>query len=220
MGEAFGMSRKTVVKYPMGIGNTSDATESYANPLNGTVYIKEGQLHARTLLHEFFHTWMYERTTGEDTMAWQLLKHGTVHACREATTLVPFNEAFAEFAAYRMLKLLSDGSLTKFIEDNSQSNPVMPFSRNHLGSPLAPCERNLDNIDYTEDGWYGLFTLLMYDAMRMLDVNVTGTYAAFVRAVPVNGRDVDTDLTFRQILDSLAVHGGVRDHTGGLRDPF
>ena len=206
MGEDFGKSGKSVVKFPMGIGNNSSATDSYANPLNNHVYIKSDQLHARTLLHEFFHTWMYERTTGEDGMAWQLAKHGTTHDAREATTFVPFHEAFADFAAYRMIKLLSGGALTRFLEDNSQSDPVMPFSRSHLGAPLKPSERNLDNVDFTERGWFGLFTLLMYDRVRFLDLNVSGTYAANLRVAPANGSDVDTDLTFRQVLDILNTH--------------
>jgi len=44
------------------------------------------------------HQWAYDHSTGEDAMAWQLLKHGTTHQARENTTYVPFHEGFAEWS--------------------------------------------------------------------------------------------------------------------------
>ncbi|PID97135.1 MAG: hypothetical protein CSA84_01995 [Actinomycetales bacterium] len=214
MGPNFGLDRKQVVKYPMGIANNSEASASYSNPINGTVYIKEDEYTARTILHEFMHQWAYDRTTGEDAMAWQLIKHGSTHAAREFTTFVPFHEGFADWAAYEMLRCMSGGTLTKFLEDNSDSMPGHPFSRAHLAEPLAASERHLDNVDYMERGWRSLFTLLTYNNLAALNFDSTSDFAERDSGF---GRKYDSpNLTFRAVLDILNRHSDIPGATGRL----
>lgn len=218
MGPRFGLDRKQVVKYPMGIGNGSPASASYSNPLNGTVYITGDELHSRTILHELMHQWAYDRTRGEDAMAWQLVKHGTTHATREATTFVPFQEAFADWAAYEMLRRLSDGELTSFLEDNSDSRPGLPHSRAFLGQALEPTERFLDNVDFTERGWRSLFTLLTYPTVDRLDLDTSGTFAAEGGPTRPLCQPLRSGLTFRQVLDMLNSHAGTPGANSDLRN--
>ena len=218
MGPRFGLDRKQVVKYPMGIGNNAAASASYSNPLNGTVYIKGDEFHSRTILHELMHQWAYDRTRGEDGMAWQLAKHGTTHAAREATTFVPFHEAFADWSAYELLARLSDGELTSFLEDNSDSRPGVPHSRSHLGAALSPSERFLDNVDFTERGWRSFFTLLTYPMVDRLDLDATGTFAGEGGSPRPLCQSRRAGLTFRQVLDIFNSHHGTAGADSDLRN--
>lgn len=211
MGPNFAMDRKLVVKYPMGIANNSAASNSYSNPLNGRLYIKEGEFESRTLLHELMHQWAYDRTRGEDGMAWQLVKHGDTHAPREATTFVPFHEAFADWSAYQLLERISDGDLTTFLEGNSQTHPERPHTRAHLGAPLGASERFLANVDFTERGWRSLFTLLVHPRMHGFDFNqpmddTTPQYALARRVVAGSCSELTPGLTFRKVLAILNTH--------------
>lgn len=213
MGTRFGLDRKQVVKYPMGIANNASNSASYANPLNGVVYIKGSDFESRTLLHELMHQWTYDRTTGEDGMAWQLVKHGETHAPREATTFVPFHEAFADWSAYQLLAKISDGRLEVFEEANSKALPNQPYTRTHLGAALGDSERVLANVDFTERGWHSLFTLLAHPSLARLDVNTPTSggsrHATTKRMVSSSCRHLDSDLGFRKVCDVLNVHAGV-----------
>jgi hypothetical protein len=209
MGSAFGLDRKQVMKFPMGIGNGAASSASYSNPVNGTVYIKGDEFHARTIIHELMHQWAYDRTRGEDGMAWQLAKHGTTHAARENTTFVPFHEAFADWAPYELLRRISNHALTTFQEDNSDSIPGRPYSRAYLGAALGPSERNLDNVDYTERGWRSLFTLLTWDTVDTLDFDVSGRYADDSGQPDFACRGLRTGLTFKQVLEAINTHSNI-----------
>ncbi|MGA8046965.1 MAG: hypothetical protein WCA30_11945 [Dermatophilaceae bacterium] len=218
MGSRFGLGRKQVVKYPMGVGSGSPASASYSNPRNGTVYIKADELHSRTILHELMHQWAYDRTRGEDAMAWQLVRHRTTNAAREATTFVPFHEAFADWAAYEMLRRLSNGELTAFLEDNSESHPGVPHSRAFLVQALGSAERFLDTVAFTEQGWRSFFTLLTCPTVDRLDPDATGTIAGEGGAAGVLSRSLRSGLTFRQVLDILNSHAGTPGANSDLRN--
>lgn len=215
MGPDFAFDRKIVVKYPMGIANNSAASASYSNPLNGHIYIKDGEFHSRTMIHELMHQVVYDRTTGEDGMAWQLVKHGTTHAVREATTFVPFHEAVADWSAYEVLRRISNGTMTTFAEDNSQSNPQLPHTRAHLGAALGDSERFLANVDFTERGWHSLFTLLVHPRMHRFDFNqpmddTTPHYALERRGLVAGScTELSPDLTFRKVLAILNTHDDI-----------
>ncbi|MGB7448520.1 MAG: hypothetical protein WA892_05280 [Ornithinimicrobium sp.] len=206
MGPEFGLDRKQVVKFPMGIGNGAAGSNSYSNPVNGTVYIKQGEFAARTIIHELMHQWAYDRTKGEDGMAWQLAKHQTTHAPRENTTFVPFHEAFADWAPYELLRRISDHAMLTFAEDNSDDIPGRPYSRAHLGEVLGSTERSLDNVDYTERGWRSLFTLLTWDTVDTLDFDLDGEFARDSGQPDFGCRSLRTGLTFKQVLEAINIH--------------
>lgn len=201
MGPEWGFKKKLVVKYPMGFGNSIDSFDSYSNPINGSVYIKEDQLFARTILHEVFHQWVYGRTTGEDGMAWQLVKHQDIHGKREFTTFVPFHEALADWAAYRLLDRMTGGARQTFHEDNSDFHPDTPYSRDHLGKAFDnDSERLLANVDYTERGWTSFFKLLTYPKLYELDLNGQDTYATDDYQTGPRSPRPTADLSFPRVL--------------------
>lgn len=201
MGPEWGFKKKLVVKYPMGFGNSIDSFDSYSNPINGSVYIKEDQLFARTILHEVFHQWVYGRTTGEDGMAWQLVKHQDIHGKREFTTFVPFHEALADWAAYRLLDRMTGGARQTFHEDNSDFHPDTPYSRDHLGKAFDnDSERLLANVDYTERGWTSFFKLLTYPKLYELDLNGQDTYATDDYQPGPRSPRPTADLSFPRVL--------------------
>jgi hypothetical protein len=170
---------RIVMKYPMSLSGSS--WSSYWNPLNGHGYIKEDQFNAYTLLHELTHKWEYDHCTGESSMAWQLAKHGDTHQSRENTTHVPFLETFADFGAVKILQEISGGKLKNFLQGARYSKADHPFSREYIGGNLSDQERNLANLDYTERGWYGLFSLLTFPYLDRIDVDRSFT--------DVNGED-------------------------------
>jgi hypothetical protein len=160
---------KVVVKYPMSIA--PGASSSYWNPLDGKGHIKEDQFNTYTLLHELMHKLEYDHCTGETGMAWQLVKHGSTHQSRENTTYVPFLESFADWAAVKVLQQISDGAVENFLQVPRYSRPDHPFSREYIGGNLSDQERNLANLDFTERGWYGLFTVLTFPWLNRIDVD-------------------------------------------------
>ncbi|HEX6014649.1 MAG TPA: hypothetical protein VFY87_23230 [Geminicoccaceae bacterium] len=174
-GPAYRFAGRVVVKYPMGIAGNSPASSSYNNPFTRSLYIKEGQFTTRTLLHELFHQWDFDHSTGEDAMAWQLAKHGTTHQTRENTTFVPFREAFADWAAHKLLKEITDGRLLNFKEDVAWKYPDLPLSRSYVGAALVASERRLANVDFTERGWQSLFNILTIPYLDRCDFNRTLT---------------------------------------------
>jgi hypothetical protein len=106
-------------------------------------------------------------------MAWKLAKHGTTHQARENTTYVSFLESFADFGAVKILQEISGGKLKNFLAAAPYSKPDHPFTRDHIGDNLSPDERNLANLDYTELGWYGLFSVLTFPWLDRIDVDRT-----------------------------------------------
>lgn len=183
---------KIVMKYPMSI--SPSASSSYCNPATGHVYIKEDQFNAYTLLHELSHKLEYDHCTGEISMAWQLAKHGSTHQARENTTYVPFMESFADFAAVKMLQEMSGGTLKNFVQAAPYDRPDHPFSRSYIGGNLSSQERNLANLDYTERGWYGLFSVLTFAYLDRIDVDRYFT--------DVNGED--RDYAFLSLFSALS----------------
>jgi hypothetical protein len=168
-GSEYTFADKVVVKYPMSI--SPEASDSYWNPLNGHGYIKKDQFNTYTLLHELMHKFEYDHCTGEMSMAWQLAKHGTTHQKRENTTYVPFLESFADFAAVKTLQEISGGAIKNFVAGGAWSKPDHPFSRDYIGGDLGSQERTLANLDYTERGWYGLFSALTFAYLDRIDVD-------------------------------------------------
>jgi hypothetical protein len=168
-GSAYAFKGKIVVKYPMSV--SPSGSSSYWNPLNEHGYIKEDQFNAYTLLHEVSHKWEYDHCTGETSMAWQLAKHGSTHQPRENTTFVPFMESFADFCAVKILQEISGGSLKNFIQAAPYDRADHPFSREYVGGLLPAQERNIANLDYTEGGWYGLFSILTFAFLDRIDVD-------------------------------------------------
>lgn len=203
-GADYAFKTKLVVKYPMSI--SPQASSSYWNPLNHHGYIKEDQFTAYTLLHEVAHQWEYDHCTGEMNMAWQLVKHGSTHQTRESTTYVPFLESFSDFFAVKMLQELSAGTVKNFLQAPPYAKPDQPFSRTYIGGALSTQERNLANLDYTERGWYGLFTSLTFAYLDRVDVDryytdVNGENRdyAFVSIFSAL-HDLKIGLTFKEVL--------------------
>lgn len=211
-GADYAFKTKLVVKYPMSISPKVSA--SYWNPINHHGYIKEDHFNAYTLLHEVAHQWEYDHATGEILMAWQLAKHGSTHQSRENTTYVPFLECFADFWAVKMLQAMSGGTLRNFIQSAPYEKPDQPFARTYIGGLLASQERNLANLDYTERGWYGLFTVLTYPYLDRVDVDryFTDTEGehreyAFVSLFS-DVSDLQVGLTFKEVLSIFLRQSG------------
>lgn len=211
LGRSFGFDRSIVAKYPMSIANNAAASASYSNPVNGHVYLKGDEFAARTALHELMHQWAFDRSTGEDAMAWQLAKHGSTHRPRESTTFVPFHEAFADWAAYQILALITDNRVLQFLEDASQQFPNIPFNRAHLGAALGDSERFLANVDFTERGWQSLFALLVHPMIDRLDFNrpLSDDHPSYAFVQLISGEscvDVRTGFSFAEVLDVFNTH--------------
>jgi hypothetical protein len=170
-GRDYAFKDKVVVKYPMGIAGSNPNSASYSNPVNRNIYIKNGEFHSRTLIHELMHQWEYERSTGEDYMAWQLVKHFDTHQPRENTTFVPFYESFAEWSSYKILREITEGKLLNFTEDYVYKYPDIPLNRSYVGDALNNSERFLANVDYTERGWHSVFNILTYPFLDRVDFN-------------------------------------------------
>jgi hypothetical protein len=164
-GADYAFQNKVMVKYPMKLGGIS-----YANPLNNNIYIDEDEFDSNTLIHELMHIWEYERFTGEDSMAWQAVKHGDTHQDRENTTYVPGLEAFAEWSTYKILKEITDGKLLNF-ECSAYKYPDIPLTRKYVGAALSESERVLANVDYTERGWHSLLNILTVPYLDHVDFN-------------------------------------------------
>lgn len=170
-GDAYAFDRKVTLKYPMGLGSGNANASSYSNPVNRAVYIKEDEFHSRTLIHELMHQWAYDRSTGEDSMAWQLAKHGDTHQTHENTTFVPFHEALAEWSTYKILQEITDHKLLNFKEDVVWKYPDLPLNRAYVGQALDSSERVLANVDFTERGWHSLFNILTIPTLDKCDFN-------------------------------------------------
>lgn len=165
-GDDYAFSKKVVLKYP-----THLVPSSYSNPVNRGIYIKEEHFQSRTLIHELMHQWAYDRSTGEDSMAWQLAKHKDTHQDRENTTFVPFYEAFAEWSSYKILREITGDKLLNFKEDIVYKFPDLPLTRDYVGSALDSSERTLANVDFTERGWHSLFNILTVPYLDHCDFN-------------------------------------------------
>jgi len=164
-GSEYAFKKKVALKYPMKLGSIS-----YANPLNNNLYIDEHWFDSNTLIHELMHVWVYERSTGEDSMVWQAIKHGHTHQDRENTTLVAFQEGFTEWSTYKILKEITDGKVTQF-DSYLYKYPDHPLTRNYIGEALGNDERVLANVDYTERGWHSLFNILTFPYLDRVDFN-------------------------------------------------
>lgn len=171
-GKDYEFKSKVVIKYPMSIAGNNSSSSSYTNPLNNHVYIKQGQFNSNTLMHELMHKWLYEHSTGEDNMAWQLIKHGDTHQDRENTTYVPFQEGFAEWSTYKLLQEITSGKVGNFDRGSSFDKPDLPLNRNYIGEHFAASERLLANMDYSERGWHSLLNILTYKALGSVDFNL------------------------------------------------
>ncbi|MEZ4990414.1 MAG: hypothetical protein R2824_08375 [Saprospiraceae bacterium] len=196
-GSDYGFKDKVVIKFPMGIGNNASNSASYANPLNNHIYIKEEDFDGNAILHELMHIWAYHHSTGEDGMAWQLVKHGTTHDAREATTFVPFHEAFAEYAAYKTLKELT--GLNRFNNDDDDFTPHRPYSRSYIGA----IEPILANVDYTERGWYSLFNVLTFGNLDRVNFNEGSKFAESTYG---DCQAAEIDYSFKEVLSIFLKH--------------
>ncbi|MEO1090251.1 MAG: hypothetical protein AAFX81_06445 [Pseudomonadota bacterium] len=170
-GPEYAFTRRVVGKYPMGLGKNNPNSSSYNNPATRSLYIKEDQFHARILLEELCHQWDFDRSTGEDAMAWQLLKHGTTHQLRENTTYVAFREAFADWFGHVVMREITGGKILNFENSVVWKYPFLPLTRAYVGAALGETERVIANVDYTARGWHSLFNILTHPALDKCDFN-------------------------------------------------
>ena len=204
-GSKFSFTEKVVIKYPMNIGAVS-----YANPANHHVYIANSYDNDTSftdadsvLLHELMHIWAYHHSTGELGMAVQLAKHQNTHqgmrfsSGRENTTFVPFMEAFAEWASVKLIKEICNRTV---LMDRSvyDEHPHYPLSRAHISATFSTSERNYENMDYTERGWYSLFNILCYKRLGSCNFNNPNTYA---EPTGINNRSKRIALSFKDVLE-------------------
>ncbi|MEL6986344.1 MAG: hypothetical protein AAGK97_00800 [Bacteroidota bacterium] len=219
-GSRFKFKDKLVIKYPMNIGAIS-----YANPVNHHVYISNSYdsdsrfvRASSVLLHELMHIWSYDYSKGEFGMAYQLAKHQDVHqgmrgdnSTRENTEFVPFMEGFAEWASIKLAREICNRNV---IMDASvyDDGPHKPLSRAHISAPFRASERNYQNMDYSERGWYSFFNILCFKRLGHCDFNSNGTFAE-PNLSGINLRSKRIALSFKDVLEVF-----LKNSSAGLND--
>lgn len=174
-GVGFRTDRPIAFLYPHNNPAVGDGVEtSYSNPHNDIVYLVNNSqgddFDASTILHELWHCWTYQHTSGEERLATYLLLHGSTHAGRLAPW-VAWHEAFAEVASNEVYRAIfgTNGKLYGLMPAERR-----PFSRPYLiGSGIT----TLDDVQAFEYGWISLFSLLLCPDVCDLDITVRGPYA-------------------------------------------
>lgn len=182
LGQEIPYTRPVAIKYPhhnplfdlnLPIGNItiSNVIEaSYTDPANQIIYLIENSDHSEfrldIMIHELMHIWMFRRTRGELTLAWQNTVHGGVHNLPEEHSYVSFHEGFAEWSsnqAQRQLFKVERPTVYEKFDDVG-----LPFSRKGLRdnelTSLAEADRN-------EFAWISLFNMMVTNNLHKFDFN-------------------------------------------------
>lgn len=168
---AFIKDAKTIaIKYPHSNPLIGDKIEaSYANPENYTAHIiknsRSDDFDVQTLIHELLHLYVYQRSTREKGLAWQLFIHGSTHDGHQKKTWVPFNEAIAEWSSNFIFECLFNRKASIY---GGEDALALPFSRSYLRHLGA---NTLSDVDHYEDGWMSLFNNLLAGSLSRYDLN-------------------------------------------------
>lgn len=197
----FDDKKPVALKYPHDNKLISDKIEApYSDPYNYVIFIiknsTDNWFSVDTLIHELMHSWAYQHCSGEKSMAWQLLLHGSTHEGLQKKSFVAFHEGFAEWSSNRLTKMIfaTDSDIYGDTTDTG-----LPFSRKFL---KAKGIKNAGDIDKSEYGWISLFNILMTPDLHLYDFNGTSDYAAKLSSVAVPKGHICTSpaLSFEEIL--------------------
>ena len=191
MGPGLGFTAKKAVaiKHPHDNPWIGDAVEaSYFNPFNDTGYIlknsQRDHFNADTLWHELGHGWAYQRTTGENGLAWQLLIHGDTHG-RQNQPWVACHEAIAEYLKNVIYRDLIGSNPTSLGDIEGKR---VPYSRRWLKDQGIG---KLADVEHYEHGWLAFFNMLTCNRLEKMDLNASGDYAvATITPVGSNAPDL------------------------------
>ena len=163
-----------------------DAVESsYTNPQTDVIHLLENarsdHFNAASVAHEFMHALMFQYSTGEKGLAWQLLLHGSTHDGRQSKRWVACHEGFAEWAGNLLYSHIYNRPATIYGDKDSATGQVLdnrarPFSRRFLRDQGI---RSLSELDYFEYGWIALFTALVSRDLDRLDPDTAETWAKY-----------------------------------------
>ena len=83
-GLGFPKNKPVAVLHPHNNSLINDRVEtSFSSPYNDVAFLVENShvdgFDLTTIIHELMHLWVYQRSQGEDALAWQLLIHGSTH---------------------------------------------------------------------------------------------------------------------------------------------
>ena len=191
----FNKKKTIAIKYPHSLKVIEKKENSYANPLNNVIFIIKNRyrddLDIDTLIHELCHILTYQNSKGEDSMAWQLLIHGSTHD-NVKKSFVAFYEGIAEKFSNIIIKDIfgEDSEIYGGVIDNGK-----PFSRSFLSGVGVT---KLADVDKSEYAWISLINMLMIDKLAGYDFNTSGTYAAYT-SMPKK-RCTNPSLSFADIL--------------------
>lgn len=172
----FRKDTKTIaIKYPHSNPLVGDKIEaSYANPENYVVHLiknkRKDDFNVQTIIHEIMHLYMYQRSTREKGLAWQLIIHGSTHNGWQKKTWVSYHEAFAEWSSNFIFESLFGSKATVYGDHEALA---LPYSRDYLKGLGA---KTLSDVDHYEHGWISLFNTLIGKALNRFDLNEGDPY--------------------------------------------
>lgn len=158
---------KIKIKYPHD-GITADGPEeSYANPLNGVIYIVKNDRQddgrsINTMIHELMHIWLYDYSQNEHRMSTYLATHreeGT-HGITERA-FVAFHEGFAEHAAQHLEHAMLHTQM------------ALPLSRATLSSRGMG---SLHYLQHKDKGWQTIFRMVALPNLHRYDLGADEHY--------------------------------------------
>ncbi len=162
------------------IGDRVEA--SYTNVQTDVIHLIENSrsdhFNAESLAHELMHALIFQHSTGEKGLAWQLLVHGTTHDGRQDKRWVAFHEALAEWSSNLLYSEIYERPATVDAGSGNETvdNRARPFSRRFLRDQGI---KTLSDLDHYEIGWIGIFTALVSRDLELLDPDDPGIWARF-----------------------------------------
>lgn len=204
--------------------------QSLASPYNEVAFLVENShvdgFDVGTIIHELMYLWTYQRTHGEDALAWQAIIHGGTHDGLQRRTWVPFFEAVAEWSTHQLHRVVfGDWPLTYGGKPTGSS---LPFTRSFLRGKGVTV---LQDVDRSEWGWMSLLGILRNPDIATLDTSGTGdrapsnvTSTSFTpQGQPMDPPGVGGDEpTFLDVLNVLNEHStqGVLGRSDMELEPF
>ncbi len=202
------LDNKTIaLKYPHDNKLIGDGIEApYSDPFNYVIFVIKNSTDdwftVDTILHELMHIWAYQHCSGEKSMAWQLLIHGSTHEGLQKKSFVAFHEGFAEWSSNRLTQIIfkTDSNIYGDTVDTG-----LPFSRTYLKGKKI---KNESDIDKSEYGWISLFNILMTPDLHLYDFNSTTDNAVKLSSVSIPKGHVCSSpaLKFENILSVFCEH--------------
>ena len=176
-GLGFPKNKPVAVLHPHNNSLINDRVEtSFSSPYNDVAFLVENShvdgFDLTTIIHELMHLWVYQRSQGEDALAWQLLIHGSTHEGLQKKTWVAAHEGIAEWATHQLHRVLF--GVWPVVGGENIEAKGLPFTRRFLGDKGVAV---LQDVDRSEYGWMSLLNILRNSDVATLDVSGTGDYA-------------------------------------------